>query len=398
MCWGRLLPLLLRMVYSPLHTPTATAQPCNRPRGAALLAAAALLYLTLLRPTTAQHHSTCELWSCDRPLVRSPTDTWPAPRPELDASATARWQKLHAMHLQEAKHSAQGARVVFIGDSITEGWLRTGLSARVESIPQPRCEAIWQQSFGRWRPLNFGVGGDRVQDLGWRLQHGLLASEALQPEVFVLLIGTNDLGNGESAEVTLAELTTLLQQLQAARSSASVLVLAVLPRGGDVGVPKTPGFHRAGWWDGARNNYFERIGQVNRGHRALAEAHGPRVRFLDCGPRLLRAATLPDSQLELLLANQSSGGSAAARRAPRRSPQYLPIEWMYDLLHLTPEGYRRWATCLTPVLAEMLDRGAGPDRPRRRVVERGEYAAGQEAVCIGRSCRGGADPGQVDLP
>ena len=56
------------------------------------------------------------------------------------------------------------------------------------------------------------MGGDRVQDLGWRLQHGLLSPE-LQPEVIVLLIGTNDLGNGERAEVALAELGVLVRQL-----------------------------------------------------------------------------------------------------------------------------------------------------------------------------------------
>ena len=48
-----------------------------------------------------------------------------------------------------------------------------------------------------------GTGGDRAQDLGWRLQHGLLP-EALHPPVFVVMIGTNDLGSGEQWEVVLA--------------------------------------------------------------------------------------------------------------------------------------------------------------------------------------------------
>ena len=170
------------MVYSPLDASQASGLVCRTRGYAALMAAAAaaLLYL-VVTSSTRRSGPTCELWSCDRPLVSSPSEAWPRPRPELDASATARWHELHAMHVAAARRS-QGTRLLFIGDSITEGWLRTGFSARAESIAQPACEAIWRESFGRWRPLNFGVGGDRVQDLGWRLQHGLLPTE-LQPEV-----------------------------------------------------------------------------------------------------------------------------------------------------------------------------------------------------------------------
>ena len=138
------------------------------------------------------------------------------------------------------------------------------------------------------------------------------------------------------------------------------------------------------------------------------------VRVLDCGAHLLRSVTLPEAQLEQQL-NQSGVSVArrAAGRGPQNGPQYLPVELMYDLLHLTPAGYRLWADCLAPVLAALLDlhggvRGAGSHPagragapPRRRAFERWQ-AQGQahepEAVCIGRSCRGGADPGQVDLP
>ena len=71
-------------------------------------------------------------------------------------------------------------------------------------------------------------------------------------QVIVLLIGTNDLGNGERAAVVLAELGVLVRQLRAARPAATLLVHALFPRGGDAGVPRTAGFRRTGWWDGVR--------------------------------------------------------------------------------------------------------------------------------------------------
>ena len=219
----------------------------------------------------------------------------------------------------------------------------------------------------------------------------------------------------------------------------------------------TRGFRRAGWWDAARNNHFTSIAHINKGVHSLASAHGPRVRMLDeglgtlartptltlaltalltlagctpspnphqvrmldCGARLLRSVTLPEASEAMLEQQLNQSGLSAMRRAagqllgrgqqhgqqhgPQHGPQYLPVELMYDLLHLTPAGYRLWADCLAPVLVELLDVQGGEGRsaapPRRRAFERRQAQAHEpEAVCIGRSCRGGADPGQVDLP
>ena len=108
----------------------------------------------------------CARWGCDRPVLDDEAGDWPSPRPELTAEAPdamSRWRKLHLQHVTEAEQRGGSARVVFLGDSITEGWLRTGLSARQLSVSQPECEAIWTEAFGDWHPLNFGIGGDRVQ-------------------------------------------------------------------------------------------------------------------------------------------------------------------------------------------------------------------------------------------
>ena len=139
--------LSLGMAYSPLHLSQTSGLVCKR-RGYAALMAAAVLTLYLIVRSSMRSSSTCELWSCNRPLISSLSEAWPQPRPELDASATARWHALHATHVDAARRS-QGTRLVFIGDSITEGWLRTGFSARAESIPQPACDTIWREAFGR---------------------------------------------------------------------------------------------------------------------------------------------------------------------------------------------------------------------------------------------------------
>lgn len=97
-----------------------------------------------------------------------------------------------------------------------------------------------------WAPLNLGIGGDRVQDLGWRLQHRLLAPSSARlgaGTLIVVLIGTNDLGAGEDPQVVASELHTVLLQLRRLQPDAHLLLHALLPRGGDHGYG-TSGFHR----------------------------------------------------------------------------------------------------------------------------------------------------------
>src|SRR4051812_5162471 len=52
--------------------------------------------------------------------------------------------------------------LVFIGDSITDGWRGGG------------GKKVWDEAFGPLKPLNLGIGGDRTQHVLWRLQNGEL--------------------------------------------------------------------------------------------------------------------------------------------------------------------------------------------------------------------------------
>jgi hypothetical protein len=70
--------------------------------------------------------------------------------------------------------------VVFMGDGIIEGLVRIPLSKGKDSRITPEKEEVqrlWTKLFGMYKPVNLGLGGDRVSDLGWRLSHGLVTGE-----------------------------------------------------------------------------------------------------------------------------------------------------------------------------------------------------------------------------
>ncbi len=71
-------------------------------------------------------------------------------------------------------------QVVFIGDSITDGWRGGGHN-------------VWAKNYDKYNTLNLGIGGDRTEHVLWRVQNGEL--DGLDPKAVVMMIGTNNSGS-----------------------------------------------------------------------------------------------------------------------------------------------------------------------------------------------------------
>ncbi|RZI98069.1 MAG: 1,4-beta-D-glucan glucohydrolase, partial [Rubrivivax sp.] len=206
------------------------------------------------------------------------------------------WMPRHEAKLAEIKAHRDAGRnidLVFMGDSITEGWERAG-------------KAVFAEHFAKYNAVALGFGGDRTESLLWRLQHGEI--DGMAPKAIVMLIGTNNTGERmEDPARTVAGIRANLEEIKKRQPQAKVLLLALLPRD-----EKPDGLMR------------QHNAKINALMPALAD--GKQVVFLDVGPSL----TNPDGTL---------------------SKDILP-----DWLHLSPQGYEIWArrldTALTPWLAQ----------------------------------------------
>jgi lysophospholipase L1-like esterase len=152
-------------------------------------------------------------------------------------------------------------QVVFIGDSITDGWRGSG-------------HATWQTSFGdKYNALNLGIGGDRTEHVLWRIAHGEL--DGITPKAIVMMIGTNN--SGSSVHDMIAGVTADVAAVHDKLPHAKILLLGIFPRGANPA-------------DGAR----AKIKQVNE---ALSKLDGKdNVKYLDIGAKFLEAdGALPGS-------------------------------------------------------------------------------------------------------
>jgi lysophospholipase L1-like esterase len=179
--------------------------------------------------------------------------------------------------------------LLFIGDSITQAWKSEG-------------SGPWNERFAPLNAANFGLGGDKIEHVIWRLQNGNL--DGIKPKVVVLLIGTNNVGRISSEDIAWG-ITAVVKEINTRLPESKVLLMGLFPRG------ETP-----------EDKIRIQVREVNDIISKLDD--GKQVFFTDIGSQML----LPNGQI---------------------SKEYLP-----DLLHLSGKGYKLWAESIQPKIDKFM--------------------------------------------
>ncbi len=198
------------------------------------------------------------------------------------------WNKRDREKREQAK--AGDFELVFIGDSITQGWEGNG-------------KAVWEKYYGNRHALNLGFGGDRTEHVIWRLNYNQMGTN--KPKVAVVMVGTNNTGHSLQEPEEVAEGVQSILDLLAQKSpDTKVLLLGVFPRG--------------------QNQFDEkRLNNTGINQRIRRMADGDRVHYLDIGDVFLE------------------------------DDKTLSKGIMPDYLHLSEKGYDRWAKAIEPSLKKL---------------------------------------------
>ncbi len=227
------------------------------------------------------------------------------PLPRTDRNS----QRAHEDLVRKATQG--GIDLYFAGDSITRRW--GTCDAQYKDFL-----ANWTTNFFGWNAGNFGWGGDKVQNVLWRLQNGEL--DGVHPKVMVLLAGTNDLDDGAATtdlaareEDVVQGIGAILNLMREQAPGATIILMGITPRED-------------------RADRLAMAAAIDRTNRRLAQlADGRTIRYLNLNDRL----TTPDGRLR----------------------EGVTV----DGLHLSLSGYQVWADALKPLLTELLGPPAKTD-------------------------------------
>jgi N-acetylglucosamine-6-sulfatase len=176
--------------------------------------------------------------------------------------------------------------VGFVGDSITARW---------------RGSESWTKHWGSYRAVNMGIGGDRTQNVLWRLQNGEL--DGYKAKLFVVMIGTNNLWDkkAEPADAA-AGVKAIIDLIQAKQPQAKILLLSIFPRG----EKPNPGRDK-----------------ITATNALISKYQGGAVHYMDISAKFLE----PDGTISK--------------------------EVMHDSLHLGPKGFDIWAEAIREKVKEL---------------------------------------------
>jgi lysophospholipase L1-like esterase len=194
-------------------------------------------------------------------------------------------------HQQFLKIVAKGdAEVIFLGDSITQGWEGAG-------------KAIWAEHFAPLKAVNLGIGGDQTGHVLWRITEGK-ELEPISPKLAVLMIGTNNM-RAHSAEDIAGGIKAIVEELRKQKPTMKILLLGIFPR--------------------SAKATDEIRGKIKATNAIIAKLDdGKMVFYKDIGALFLTE----DGTLEKTI--------------------------MPDLLHLSPAGYEIWAKAIKDDVIKLL--------------------------------------------
>ena len=165
------------------------------------------------------------------------------------------WLDTHAKLVSYVQANKGPCDILLVGDSITQQW--------GSPLDQGTFNDAWKKHFGDYKTINIGIGGDKTQNVLWRLDHG--GVEGLQPKAIVLMIGNNNMFFTRETGVEAAALgiKMCVMNLREKFPAAAIIVVKILPA------------HAPG------NAFYEDIKKTNAVLDALKLESDPNVRVLD---------------------------------------------------------------------------------------------------------------------
>ena len=211
------------------------------------------------------------------------------------------WVDTHAKLVTYIQANPGPCDVLLVGDSITQQW--------GSPLDKGVLNDAWLKAFPNTKTINIGIGGDKTQNVLWRLDHG--GVDGLKPRAIVLMIGNNNMFFTPETGVAAAAqgVKACLANLREKFPEADVVVAKILP----CHAPKV--------------RFYEDILLTNAEIEKLNLGADPKVKVLDLTKDFLNA----DGTIKLALFTQ-------------------------DNIHLSMAGYEVYAQKLAPLLKPALAR------------------------------------------
>ena len=156
--------------------------------------------------------------------------------PSQASKRGAKWDKAFERNKAIVRNHSQPSNLpldmVMLGDSFLEFWMGSYLNTPQVKMRENRIifDRLFQSTNSSLHAIALGISSDQTSHLLYRLLNGEMPSE-LEAGFFFVLIGTNNIGTGCSANVTIAGITKVVGLIRQRNPTSTILLHALFPRG-----------------------------------------------------------------------------------------------------------------------------------------------------------------------
>mmetsp|Transcript_55908 Transcript_55908/g.84606 ORF Transcript_55908/g.84606 Transcript_55908/m.84606 type:complete len:413 (+) Transcript_55908:93-1331(+) len=155
------------------------------------------------------------------------------PTEELSRPEVSGWTSVFEQNKRVAAAAPRDIDVVFLGDEFTQAW--TGMKMTKPVVGGTMITTFFNQTFqkdkgGTVNGIALGIYGDTTANLLFRINHGEVP-DTLNPKVWWILIGANDLVRGQcSEEAVVVGILRLADEIAMKKPGSIVVIQGLLPR------------------------------------------------------------------------------------------------------------------------------------------------------------------------
>jgi len=176
------------------------------------------------------------------------------------------------------------SEVIFLGDSLTQFF----------------DKIIFEKYFNKYNALNFGIYGDKTENVIFRIENGMF--DLLKPKVIVLLIGVN---NCNCTPIDTSKgIFEIINKILKKSPNTKILLLGLLPFSNNI--------------DGFERNYVKSVNNIIKNYN-----NNTNIFYLDIGSKFIKN-------------------------------YFIDYEIMPDYLHLSNKGYEIFASSIVDIIENLV--------------------------------------------
>jgi lysophospholipase L1-like esterase len=122
---------------------------------------------------------------------------------------------IHNSFVENNRKNGDSIKIIFTGSSLVQCRADEGLE-------------VWKRKYAPLGAFNYGIGGDQIQHVLWRVSNGEL--DGISPKLVLVYAGSNNITTSHTAEEIVKGISAVISKIREKLPNTRILYMSIFPR------------------------------------------------------------------------------------------------------------------------------------------------------------------------